>query len=141
MIGAALLPRGDLAIALIQVADTRASRTHANLRPTAEGLLLTDMRSKHGTFVNGKLTQSATLLDGDVIGIGDCKLVYRREAKFATDDAQRAKAIDAAMTGETSADFGAMARKVISECGGDLNEASKRLGLPVDVLKNLLKTN
>lgn len=94
-----------------------------------------------GTYLNGAVVLSALLRDGDVIGIGECKLVYRREAQFATDDTHGAKAIDSAMTEETSADFASMANKTLQECGGNLAEAARKLNLPEDMLRSLLNSD
>jgi pSer/pThr/pTyr-binding forkhead associated (FHA) protein len=55
--------------------DPQASRLHARLRPTPEGVLLTDEGSTNGTRVNGKkVSGSALLRDGDNIAIGGTKL-------------------------------------------------------------------
>ncbi len=50
--------------------DTMASRRHAMLSPTTAGLVLTDLSSTNGTFVNDRRVQNATLRPGDVLRIG-----------------------------------------------------------------------
>ena len=45
------------------------SRKHAKIRPQIDGYAVYDLRSKSGTFVNGRLIQSHILKTGDGIGI------------------------------------------------------------------------
>ena len=48
------------------------SRRHAELRQTDEGLVVTDLGSQNGVFVNGHQIHSPTCLsDGDSLGLGD----------------------------------------------------------------------
>jgi hypothetical protein len=57
------------------LSDPQASRLHARLRPTPDGVLLTDEGSTNGTRVNGKrIRGSALLRDGDTIAIGGIRL-------------------------------------------------------------------
>jgi len=54
----------------IVVPDDTASRRHAAVRPTAEGLELVDLGSSNGTFVNGRRIEGPHLLsDGDEIAV------------------------------------------------------------------------
>ncbi|OUU23810.1 MAG: hypothetical protein CBC13_04665, partial [Planctomycetia bacterium TMED53] len=63
-------PSSDLVID-----DTRASRSHAEIVPAAEGTwILRDGGSRNGTRVNGELIDRSVLEAGDVISIGDCSL-------------------------------------------------------------------
>jgi pSer/pThr/pTyr-binding forkhead associated (FHA) protein len=50
--------------------DPLISRRHAELRQTPQGWQLVDLNSSNGTFVNGRPVSSATLVPGDVIGLG-----------------------------------------------------------------------
>lgn len=43
---------------------------HAELRRTSSGWQLADLSSSNGTFVNGCPASWATLMPGDVIGLG-----------------------------------------------------------------------
>lgn len=50
--------------------DRQVSRVHARLVPTGEGIVLEDLASKNGTYVNGRMIKDPTLLqDGDVLQI------------------------------------------------------------------------
>ena len=54
------------------VTSPRASREHAIVRQTEEGLEVVDLQSRNGTLVNGKpVNGRCTLVYGDVIQVGD----------------------------------------------------------------------
>jgi pSer/pThr/pTyr-binding forkhead associated (FHA) protein len=50
--------------------DTQVSRRHAQVAPDALGLLVTDLNSTNGTFVNGQRVQSQVVRLGDILKIG-----------------------------------------------------------------------
>src|SRR5262249_39874161 len=52
------------------LADPRASRRHAEIRPTADGFVLVDLDSMNGTKVNGVAVREQVLHDGDEIALG-----------------------------------------------------------------------
>jgi two-component system, cell cycle response regulator len=55
----------------IKLIDDGVSRTHARIRSDASKLVIEDLGSRNGTFVNGRrLDRPVTLLDGDKIQIG-----------------------------------------------------------------------
>ncbi len=59
------------------LADATVSRQHALVRREERGFVLRDLKSSHGTFVNGaRLTGSHVLRDGDRIRLGDVELVF-----------------------------------------------------------------
>jgi len=62
----------------VQVADSKASRRHAEIRPQGTGFLLVDLQSTNGTRVNGAKVAEHRLADGDVVEIG--ATVFRFEA-------------------------------------------------------------
>jgi hypothetical protein len=54
----------------VVIADRQVSRYHARLTTTPKGLLLEDLGSKNGTYLNGKLvSEPAYLQDGDIIAV------------------------------------------------------------------------
>lgn len=54
----------------IVIPDRQISRFHANIAPSSQGLILTDLGSKNGTFINGQKVEDTRLLqDGDVVQI------------------------------------------------------------------------
>lgn len=60
----------------IPLSDPRTSRTHASLEVYGSTcVLIKDLGSTNGTFVNGRRVNAAELADGDEIRVGDTKLV------------------------------------------------------------------
>lgn len=58
--------------------DVLVSRQHARI-VVEEGARVEDAGSSNGVFVNGQRVQSAVLADGDTLGIGNQRLVFRAE--------------------------------------------------------------
>jgi hypothetical protein len=56
--------------------DASTSRRHAIIIPQGSGHRILDDRSMNGTFVNGVRIEQMDLHDRDVIGLGQCELVY-----------------------------------------------------------------
>ena len=55
----------------VLIEDPEVSRRHAGVRPGEKGLMIDDLGSSNGTFVNGlRVRETAPLQDGDVIRIG-----------------------------------------------------------------------
>ena len=50
--------------------DSSASRRHASISPSPAGLMLQDLGSTNGTFVNGQRVATATIRTGDLVKIG-----------------------------------------------------------------------
>jgi ABC-type multidrug transport system ATPase subunit len=75
----------------IVLPDVLASRHHATLLPTPEGVKIVDARSINGTFVNGTRVDEALLAENDLVTIGNVDLllqggtlVRRSETRAAT---------------------------------------------------------
>jgi pSer/pThr/pTyr-binding forkhead associated (FHA) protein len=67
---------------LIQVVNEFVSRKHMQLRYDQETELYyaQDMKSRHGTFVNGnRIYEEVPLADGDLIDIGGVTLMFTRK--------------------------------------------------------------
>ncbi len=60
----------------VQVHDTEVSRRHAELRRSAEGMVLGDLQSSNGTFVNGNRVERHDLHTGDRIQVGRTLLLF-----------------------------------------------------------------
>ncbi|XYH94718.1 sigma 54-interacting transcriptional regulator [Sorangium sp. So ce1128] len=58
--------------------SSRISRRHATLKAHADEVQLTDEGSHNGTFVNGRKCTSASLVEGDLVGIGPILLLIHR---------------------------------------------------------------
>jgi hypothetical protein len=60
----------------ITLQDTNASRHHAEIRPAGDGYLVADLGSTNGTLVNGVRVSQHRLSDGDIIQIGNTKMLF-----------------------------------------------------------------
>lgn len=60
----------------IKVEDSGVSRRHVELRITDAGVILTDLSSTNGTFVEGHRVEAATLMDGNQIVIGRTPIMF-----------------------------------------------------------------
>lgn len=61
----------------IVVNDKTVSRNHVEIETTSDSFLLRDLNSTNGTFINGTRVKEAFLSPGDVISIGNTKIVYQ----------------------------------------------------------------
>lgn len=75
VLGSAPIAVGRDAARDVHLHDERVSRLHLRLTPGEEPVL-TDENSSNGTFVNGALVRSARLRPGDVIAIGNTKIIF-----------------------------------------------------------------
>ncbi|MCW5836155.1 MAG: sigma 54-interacting transcriptional regulator [Labilithrix sp.] len=57
--------------------DPKVSRLHAELSPRADGLWVTDLGSKNGTWIEGIRVASALVPGGATVRLGDASLVVR----------------------------------------------------------------
>ena len=85
---------GREATCTIALEEPRASRLHAEIVFDGSEFTLRDHKSRNGTFLNDKPVDASPLQFGDVIGIGDLKLVFDCAARAAAgkDDAAAAAA-------------------------------------------------
>ena len=58
----------------IRISDYLVSRKHCSLEATPNGILLTDLDSANGTYVNGRRVAKVWLEEGDVITVGNTDL-------------------------------------------------------------------
>ncbi len=61
----------------LKIEDAVISRVHAKLIRKLGGIVLVDLESRNGTFVNNEKIQEKLLRDGDKIMLGTIKLLYR----------------------------------------------------------------
>lgn len=61
---------GRILSADLRIDDPRVSRIHALIEVRGESILLTDLASTHGTFVNGQKVVEARIKPGDTIRLG-----------------------------------------------------------------------
>ena len=65
---------------MVQLAVPEVSKRHAVLESKAGEWTIRDLNSRNGVTVNGARVASATLNNGDRIGIGPCELVFETVA-------------------------------------------------------------
>jgi Nif-specific regulatory protein len=61
---------------VVRLADSLLSRRHCRIAREGERLVLTDLESLNGTFVNGRPVREHTLADGDRVTIGESCFVF-----------------------------------------------------------------
>jgi hypothetical protein len=71
-----VLTIGRLPECNVVLEDANASRHHAEVRPQGDGFVVVDLGSTNGTRVNGARMSQQLLEDGDVIQIGNARLVF-----------------------------------------------------------------
>jgi len=63
----------------LPLSDILISRAHAQIRRQREGYVLYDLRSTHGSFVNGQRVQVHLLRNGDEIRLGQTYLFFKSQ--------------------------------------------------------------
>ena len=94
----------------IVIDNLAVSGTHAKVDMLEDGCLLTDLQSKNGTFVNGKLVTSHWLRPGDVVMIGKHTLVFKLDKGEETPAEPQAEMDNKTMVLDTN-DYRAMLDK------------------------------
>jgi hypothetical protein len=72
---------GHDALRDINLKDDRVSRLHATVHLENNRLVLSDMGSTNGTFVNDAFVSRAILRDGDTVRLGDTRIRYEETAR------------------------------------------------------------
>jgi signal transduction histidine kinase len=70
-----VMGRGDAADVIVH--DVLVSRTHCVFRPEPRGVVVEDLSSQNGTWVNGELVGRALLRHGDVVRVGNTRVTIR----------------------------------------------------------------
>ena len=84
----ATVPVGRVAADGILVRDDRCSRIHCEFYLQGETWFLRDRGSRNGTRLNGERIQVAVpLKNGDIVRIGDTKLMFTQDLEDAASDA------------------------------------------------------
>ncbi|MGH3410203.1 MAG: FhaA domain-containing protein [Streptosporangiaceae bacterium] len=66
----------------LRLVDAGVSRHHAELRVEDGEVVLVDLGSTNGTFVNGQPIRRVTLADGTQVTLGRTTLVFRRDSSY-----------------------------------------------------------
>lgn len=70
---------GSVAGTTIVLADPAVSRKHAAIRKVDATYELADLGSTNGVYVNGHKVPKKTLMQGDIIRVGNTEAVFKRE--------------------------------------------------------------
>ena len=126
----------------IQLEDAQVSRRHCQISPVPDGLRVIDMKSHNGTLVNEAPINTAVVLDGGKIQVGDAVLMYCREADFDVDDSLgskkagvRAKMFTQAAGGEN---FKKQLRDALQAANGDYDKAAAFLEIDVRLFRKVI---
>jgi hypothetical protein len=63
----------------IVISDPKVSSFHARLDRSADGFTVVDLKSRNGSYINGKRVETGPLKNGDELKMGPAKLVYRED--------------------------------------------------------------
>jgi hypothetical protein len=66
----------------LRLVDPGVSRHHAEIRVEDDEVVLVDLGSTNGTFVNGQPVRRVALTDGTRVTLGRTTLVFRRDASY-----------------------------------------------------------
>lgn len=61
----------------IVISDPKVSSFHARIDRSAEGFVVVDLKSRNGSFINGRRVETGALNNGDELRMGPARLVYR----------------------------------------------------------------
>ena len=61
----------------IVIADPKVSSFHARIDRTPEGFVVVDLKSRNGSYVNGRRVETALLKTGDEVRMGTARLSYK----------------------------------------------------------------
>ncbi len=118
----------DLA-ADISIGDTSISRKHVEFEVSQTGVLLHDLGSTNGTFVNDQKTTSKDLMDGDLIRCGNTILKFLKEGKI--ESVHYGKMYDLATVDDMT---GALNKKAVSDLLREEFARSQARALPLTLL-------
>jgi len=71
---------GSVAGNTVVLADPAVSRKHAGIRKLDSNYELADLGSTNGVYVNGHKVPKRTLVQGDIIRVGNTEAVFKRES-------------------------------------------------------------
>ena len=76
-LGARPITMGRSQEADVPIEDNMLSRKHCEVKYNAGSFVLTDLKSKNGTFVNGTPVSTWQLKHGDLISIGNTQFLFK----------------------------------------------------------------
>ncbi len=123
-----VLPVGDTTIRIgrktgndIVLADEKTSGVHCEIQPEGDRLVLKDLGSTNGTFLDGRRLTELVLTPGDVVTIGRTRVRFRVEGDAAADvDAGEfaMRKLDAGRVGKRGGSIGLLVLLLVVAGGG-----------------------
>ncbi|MFB6374005.1 MAG: FHA domain-containing protein [Bradymonadaceae bacterium] len=129
----------------IQLGDSEVSRVHAQLRNQASQVLLVDMNSSAGTYLEGEeLTPNETykLEDGATFTVAGTKFTYEMTGDYQDDSLANVKGAGDKFESETvvqQSDWDDTIREKLAEAGGDPKAAAEEMGVETEVFIQMMK--
>ena len=136
----------------IQVGDETASERHVLLMGNPRGLMVTDLESSNGTFINGRKLEPNVeyeLNDGDEVKIGDSIFLYRKQGRYTDDTQSHRKHVDtqeqtkAAMSIQDlaggSGNIKQQVMTAVKAANGDYAKAAAQLDLDIDIIQRIVQ--
>lgn len=121
----------------IVINNLAVSGMHARVEATQDGVFLTDLESKNGTFVNGKTTIRCQLNDGDEIVVGKHKMIFseaqggKKLSTITPAIAPSAHALDETMVLDTSKHRDMISNILTGAAPGAAPAAKRKAPIPV----------
>jgi predicted component of type VI protein secretion system len=126
----------------VQITDARASRKQCQFSPEDGKLVLVDMSSSNGTFVNGTVVRKKVLSDGDVIKLANTEFIYYRTGDFEGNEGfgRKDAGKSSLRTTKVHRDLGkaAKADMMLEAMEGDVEKAAAAMEISVDEFKELI---
>lgn len=131
----------------IQLTEESVSRTHIKIKGTTTGVIVEDMGSEVGTFVNDeKLVAGVprTLQNGDKVRMGEAVLVFHKEGSFGTNHGLTDQKIAGTLQHKKTAAMGVVdwkseVQSKLDEANGDVAEAARKMNMPEDAFRKLME--
>ncbi len=128
---------------MIQVNEKGVSRTHARLEHSGAGPVLVDLESSNGTHVNGRTVQRTTLVEGDMILIGNQAFRYEAVANHLQDAAMGWREAGGGVHLDTmigsSADLKSAIQLELDKKNGNVSEVAKSLGITQELVIRIME--
>lgn len=104
------------------LADEKTSGVHCEIAPEGDRLVLKDLGSTNGTFLDGKRVTELVLTPGDVVTVGRLRVKFRDEQDSAAEDVDAGefamRKLDAGRLQKRSGSIGLIALLVLVAAGG-----------------------
>ena len=142
-LGTRIITLGRTPDNLVQVNEEAVSRTHCRIEPSGAGPVVIDLGSSNGTHVNGRLVERTTLLDGDILMVGNQAFRYEAAGNYVSDAAVEWKAAGERVRYETqvgvSPELQSSIRESMKRHGGNVAAVTKELKVPSEMVEVLMR--